>query len=87
MNRRPGIECYVEAGGPEPGGLAGRDHGALEVLRKLGQYDGQLDFISTMSWGMWFAAVAMPMRRGLPIGLIVAGDTWPCAANSICRGW
>ena len=92
VGRGYGEVLCVEAGGPEPGGgCAGRGIMAtLEVLRKLGLYDGQLDFILYDVLGdVVCGGFAMPMRRGFAdeVFIVTSGEHMALyAANNICRG-
>jgi nitrogenase iron protein NifH len=92
VGRGYGDVLCVEAGGPEPGvGCAGRGIMAtLEVLRELGLYNGQLDFIFYDVLGdVVCGGFAMPMRRGFAqeVYIVTSGEYMALyAANNICRG-
>ncbi len=92
VGRGYGNVLCVEAGGPEPGvGCAGRGiMTTLEILRKLGLYDGGLDFILYDVLGdVVCGGFAMPMRRGFAeeVYIVTSGEYMALyAANNICRG-
>ncbi len=86
-----GVLC-VEAGGPEPAvGCAGRGIiVAVDLLKRLGVYDGDLDLIIYDVLGdVVCGGFGMPLRQGLAdnVFVVTSADYLAVyAANNICKG-
>ena len=86
-----GVLC-VEAGGPEPAvGCAGRGIiVAVDLLKRLGVYDGDLDLIIYDVLGdVVCGGFGMPLRQGLAdnVFIVTSADYLAMyAANNICKG-
>jgi nitrogenase iron protein NifH len=86
-----GVLC-VEAGGPEPAvGCAGRGIiVAIDLLKRLGVYDGDLDLIIYDVLGdVVCGGFGMPLRQGLAdnVFIVTSADYLAMyAANNICKG-
>ena len=86
-----GVLC-VEAGGPEPAvGCAGRGIiVAVDLLKRLGVYDGDLDLIIYDVLGdVVCGGFGMPLRQGLAdnVFIVTSADYLAIyAANNICKG-
>lgn len=86
-----GVLC-VEAGGPEPAvGCAGRGIiVAVDLLKMLGVYDGDLDLIIYDVLGdVVCGGFGMPLRKGLAdnVFIVTSADYLAIyAANNICKG-
>ena len=86
-----GVLC-VEAGGPEPAvGCAGRGViVVVDLLKKLGLYDSNLDVIIYDVLGdVVCGGFGMPLRRGLAddVFIVTSADYLSIyAANNICKG-
>lgn len=86
-----GVLC-VEAGGPEPAvGCAGRGIiVAVDLLKRLGVYDGDLDLIIYDVLGdVVCGGFGMPLRKGLAdnVFIVTSADYLAIyAANNICKG-
>ena len=86
-----GVLC-VEAGGPEPAvGCAGRGIiVAVDLLKRLGVYDGDLDLIIYDVLGdVVCGGFGMPLRKGLAdnVFIVTSADYLSIyAANNICKG-
>ncbi len=86
-----GVLC-VEAGGPEPAvGCAGRGIiVAVDLLKRLGVYDGDLDLIIYDVLGdVVCGGFGMPLRQGLAdnVFIVTSADYLAVyAANNICKG-
>jgi nitrogenase iron protein NifH len=86
-----GVLC-VEAGGPEPAvGCAGRGViVVVDLLKKLGLYDSNLDVIIYDVLGdVVCGGFGMPLRRGLAddVFIVTSADFLSIyAANNICKG-
>lgn len=86
-----GVLC-VEAGGPEPAvGCAGRGIiVAVDLLKRLGVYNGDLDLIIYDVLGdVVCGGFGMPLRKGLAdnVFIVTSADYLAIyAANNICKG-